>query len=225
VIRPDSPNRSGLLPMTNYPRVIDRPIESSEREAGSLLAMKSPIFLRFNQSVILLWPATQRHHSADIRKRLRDRVPKFQNNVGVTATGTSRAHSWSSFSGRFTRVLTGYFLMSLASNGLAVRHKRRICDARIEPQISVFRSQDHWHSIMHIGHERIGLGSEDGAGFQKFAIRILPALSQPSKGGPMHSPSPRLSAARERGQEGQRSYIRVNAFKCSPISVVSADGR
>ena len=41
-----------------------------------------------------------------------------QNSVGLTAKGTSCAHSWSSFSGRFTRVLTGYFFISSGSNGL-----------------------------------------------------------------------------------------------------------
>jgi hypothetical protein len=34
-----------------------------------------------------------------------------QNSVGLTTKGTSCAHSSSSFSGRFTRVLTGYFFI------------------------------------------------------------------------------------------------------------------
>ncbi len=46
-------------------------------------------------------------------------VRRFQNNAwAVHAGGTSRAHSGSSFSGRLTRVLTGYFFINLASNGL-----------------------------------------------------------------------------------------------------------
>ncbi len=44
---------------------------------------------------------------------------RFQNKVGAAAViGTSWAHSWSSFSGRFTRLPTGYFFISLGSNGL-----------------------------------------------------------------------------------------------------------
>src|ERR1700694_4220536 len=44
---------------------------------------------------------------------------KVQNNGwAVLTNGTSRAHSGSSFSGRLTRVLTGYFFINLASNGL-----------------------------------------------------------------------------------------------------------
>src|SRR5260370_32431844 len=44
-----------------------------------------------------------------------------QNNVWAGfAIGTSLAHSWSSLSARLTRVLTGYFFISLESNGLRV---------------------------------------------------------------------------------------------------------
>ncbi len=44
---------------------------------------------------------------------------RLQNKVGAAAViGTSWAHSWSSFSGRFTRLLTGYFFISFGSNGL-----------------------------------------------------------------------------------------------------------
>ena len=36
-----------------------------------------------------------------------------QNSVGVAETVISCAHSWSSFSGRLTRVLTGYFFIGI----------------------------------------------------------------------------------------------------------------
>jgi hypothetical protein len=39
----------------------------------------------------------------------------------VTAKETSCAHSWSSFSGRFTRVLTGYLFIRAGSNGLRLQ--------------------------------------------------------------------------------------------------------
>jgi hypothetical protein len=41
-----------------------------------------------------------------------------QNRVWGSATAISRAHSGSSFSGRFTRVPTGYFFISVASKGM-----------------------------------------------------------------------------------------------------------
>jgi hypothetical protein len=47
-----------------------------------------------------------------------------QNSVGITATGTSRAHSWPSFSGRLTRVLTRYFFIRAASSGF----KRKVAE-------------------------------------------------------------------------------------------------
>jgi hypothetical protein len=40
-----------------------------------------------------------------------------QNSVGVAETVISCAHSWSSFSGRLTRVMTGYFFIRAASKG------------------------------------------------------------------------------------------------------------
>jgi hypothetical protein len=48
-------------------------------------------------------------------------VLEFQNNNWAAfAIGTSCEHSWSSFSARLTRVLTGYFFINLGSNGLRV---------------------------------------------------------------------------------------------------------
>lgn len=42
----------------------------------------------------------------------------LQNNIGgASGKGISRAHAGSSFSGLFTRILTGYFFINLASNG------------------------------------------------------------------------------------------------------------
>ena len=47
-----------------------------------------------------------------------DERGRLQNRVGaVEVIGTSCAHSWSSFSGRFTRLLTGYFFINFGSNG------------------------------------------------------------------------------------------------------------
>src|SRR5258708_37276344 len=63
-----------------------------------------------------------------------------------------------------------------------ISNARRICDARIQPQIVVFRLEDHGHPIMHAGNELVRLCGEDGASFNNLASRISPAFPNTCEG-------------------------------------------
>src|SRR6266404_3719507 len=52
-----------------------------------------------------------------------------------------------------------------------VSNESRFGDTRIQPEIIVLRFQDHGHTIVYVGHQRVGLRREDGACFQEFTTR------------------------------------------------------
>ena len=53
----------------------------------------------------------------------------------------------------------------------------RIGDAWVKPLIVIFRPENAGHAVMNAGHQRVGPGGEDAAGFEDPAIgRRAPAL-------------------------------------------------
>ncbi len=114
------------------------------------------------------------------------RFAPVQNNLWVLlAIGTSLAHSSSSFSVRFTRVLTGYFFINLGSNDLrqsVTAAASLIPGSTGQPKVVVFRLQDRWHTIMDIGYVecRVLSISDDGLLRELESILLFGAFEHPS---------------------------------------------
>jgi hypothetical protein len=52
-----------------------------------------------------------------------------------------------------------------------------------QPWRELVFGQQHWHAVVDVGHERVGLGDDHGAGLQLLAARaVFPFVPQPSSG-------------------------------------------
>lgn len=76
--------------------------------------------------------------------------------------------------GLANRLLTGYFFMNLGIERMqAIGAAGCVLHARVQPQIVVFRLEDHGHSIMDWRNQSVGLGRENCARFDTAAWSVV----------------------------------------------------